>query len=76
MKGNTGCDCIDLVLKRQAAVSRTLNSVKGRGGAKIAVFGTAQARMNSTYKEHLERGKRYRIKRLSAYGGCLGDHRR
>jgi hypothetical protein len=41
---------LDLVLKRQAAVSKALESVKGRGGVKIAVFGTAQARMNSTYE--------------------------
>ena len=45
MKGNTGCDCIRFSSQKTRSGSR-----ESARANETAVFGTAQARMNSTYK--------------------------
>ena len=57
-----GCDCIDLISSSQ---------MESGTSVRIPV-----ARTSIWTKTSGPRLQGYRVKRISAYGGCLGDHRR
>ena len=57
-----GCDCIDLIPSSQ---------MESGTSVRIPV-----ARTSIWTKTSGPRLQGYRVKRISAYGGCLGDHRR